>query len=131
MLPELDAFLQDMTLAGRSPHSCARWPGTCARFQGEPTAATLRAHLAQFADRSPATRARKQASFGSYFRWAIKNDVLDANPLDKMERVRVEPPFPAPSPARSSRRSWRTWIRPATGCCTGSSSSWVCESGRR
>jgi site-specific recombinase XerD len=43
---------------------------------------------------SPATRARRQASLGSFFKWAVRHELANADPTLKLESVRVEPPLP-------------------------------------
>ncbi len=94
MLPQLNVFLAEMAQSGRSAHTLRAYRTDLCPFPGEPTVAALRAHLAQFAHLAPGTRARKAASFSAYFRWAVRNELLPDNPVDRLERVKVEPPPP-------------------------------------
>jgi integrase/recombinase XerD len=58
------------------------------------TVHTLRTALAQRDGRSPASRARTEAALNSFLTWAVKHDLLAANPLVKLERVQVPEPMP-------------------------------------
>jgi len=54
----------------------------------------VRAALARRDGRSPASRARTMAALNSFLTWAVKHDLLDANPLVKLNRVKVPEPEP-------------------------------------
>lgn len=54
----------------------------------------MRAALARRHGRSPASRARTAAALGSFLTWAVRHDLLAANPLLKLDRVQVPDPDP-------------------------------------
>ena len=95
------AFLADLAHANRSVHTRRAYAADLAAFRATYdgpidgiTADTLRAFFATVAHLRPATRARKQAALASFLTWAIRQDLLAADPMVKVERVRVEPPEP-------------------------------------
>jgi len=49
---------------------------------------TMQSHL------SPATRARRQAALSSFFAWAYRHDLIAADPMGKVTRVKRERPLP-------------------------------------
>lgn len=101
-LPEAIAvFLDDLRRAERSAHTVRAYTtelrhlvachdGLVATIAVD----TLRAALARRDGRSPASRARTLAALNSFLTWAVKHDLLDANPLIKLDRVRVPEPAP-------------------------------------
>jgi integrase/recombinase XerD len=99
-LPEaIILFLDDLRRAERSPHTvrayitelhhltaCHTGPVTTISID------TVRAALARRDGRSPASRARTMAALNSFLTWAVKHDLLDTNPLIKLDRVDVPEP---------------------------------------
>jgi integrase/recombinase XerD len=72
-----------------------------ARFQPdaqaqEITVQALRTFLNQHSDAAPSTLARRKASLSALFSWAYQNDLIGANPTDKLERIRVAQREPRP-----------------------------------
>jgi integrase/recombinase XerC/integrase/recombinase XerD len=55
----------------------------------------LRSYLAGD-DWAPATRGRRRASLASFFRWLTQNDLVEKNPMDKVESVVVPETLPRP-----------------------------------
>lgn len=53
------------------------------------TAAPVRAYLADIAALAPATRKRTRAAVSSFCRWAVRHELLDANPMDRIDTVKV------------------------------------------
>ncbi len=45
---------------------------------------------------APATRGRRRASLASFFRWLTQNDLVEKNPMDKVESVVVPESLPRP-----------------------------------
>lgn len=45
---------------------------------------------------APATRSRRRASLASFFRWLTHNDLIEKNPMDKVETVVVPETLPRP-----------------------------------
>jgi site-specific recombinase XerD len=93
------AFLADLGQANHSSHTLRAYAGDLAQFAAFPadaaiTAETLRAFWLSLAHLAPATRARKQACLARFFTWAYRHDLLAANPMEKIDRVKREPPLP-------------------------------------
>lgn len=92
-------FLADLAQANRSVHTRRAYATDLAQFCGhyqgaigDITADTLRAFFATGAHLSPAGRARKQAALTSFLRWAYRHELIPANPMDRVERVGLDPP---------------------------------------
>ncbi len=95
------AFLTDLAHANRSPHTRHAYATDlaqlCAFYQGPVNAMTsevLRNFFGMHLHLSPATRARKQAAVARFLSWAFQHELLDSNPMLKIERVRLDPPQP-------------------------------------
>jgi integrase/recombinase XerC/integrase/recombinase XerD len=72
----------------------------CAHHDGETselTAVPVRAYLAEIAELAPSTRKRKRAAVASFCRWAVRHDLLDANPMDKIDTIKVPKTLPRPA----------------------------------
>jgi site-specific recombinase XerD len=100
-LPGLvEHFLTDLANANHSPHTLRAYAADLSQFIAfcpDSLAAlrveTLRAFFATLAPLSPASRARKQASLASFFAWAYRQALIDANPMARIERVKLDPPL--------------------------------------
>ncbi len=103
--PELsdavEAFLADLGHVNRSPATVRAYRsdlGSFSRHLGvgpeEITPQALRSYFATLAHLAPATRARREASLASFLRWAYRNDLIEADPMSKLDRVHLEPPEP-------------------------------------
>ncbi len=97
----IDAFLVDLVQGNRSAQTRRAYAADLARFasfyEGPTrgiTADVLRAFFGTLAHLSPATRARKQAALASFLRWAYRHELIDATPMARVERVRLDPPAP-------------------------------------
>ena len=97
----IEDFLTDLTHANRSPTTVRAYRSDLAafarQFTGPPeniTAEVLRDYFATLTHLAPATRARREASLGSFLRWAYRQDLITANPMDRLDRVHLEPPPP-------------------------------------
>jgi integrase/recombinase XerD len=97
----VDRFLGDMNRANHSPHTQRAYKTDLAQFAAlapvslkEVSTDALRAFGQSIESMAPATRARKQASLANFLSWACRQDLLTANPMDRIERVRREPPLP-------------------------------------
>jgi len=101
-LSELVAsFLTDLAHANRSPHTRHAYATDlaqlCAFYQGPVqaiTAEVLRNFFSTHLHLSPATRAHKQTAVASFLTWAHQHELLDINPMLKLERVKLDPPQP-------------------------------------
>jgi integrase/recombinase XerD len=94
-------YLADLTNAGRPASTRRAYASDLAaftRYHPGPapgvTAAVLRGFFATLDGLAPATRARKQASLSSFLAWAYRQEAIAANPMAKLERVRLPDPTP-------------------------------------
>jgi integrase/recombinase XerC/integrase/recombinase XerD len=55
----------------------------------------IRAFLADLGQLSAATRKRKRAAIASFCRWAVRHNLLDANPMDRIDTIKVGVEEPA------------------------------------
>ncbi len=97
----MTAFLADLEQAGRSPQTRRAYAGDLRRLcqVGPPLlvdldAPALRAFFAQHAALAPTSRARRQAAVAAFTRWAYREGLLEADPMGRVARVRLEPPLP-------------------------------------
>ena len=101
-VPEAIAlFLNDLRQAERSPHTLRAYATELCHLSACHDGAvstisvdTVRAALARREGRSPASRARTIAALNSFLLWAVRQELLEANPLVKLERVQVPEPKP-------------------------------------
>jgi integrase/recombinase XerD len=69
----------------------------CAFHQGPAqtlTVEVLRKFFEMHAHLRPATRACKQAAVARFLTWAEQQELLTANPMRKIDRVKLDPPRP-------------------------------------
>lgn len=102
----LDEFLTDLRNGNASAHTIRAYRGDLLAFAthhdagpGELTAVPVRAYLAEAAGLAPATRKRKRAAVASFCRWAVRHELLDANPMDRIDTVKVPKRLPRPAAA--------------------------------
>jgi integrase/recombinase XerC/integrase/recombinase XerD len=102
----LDDFLVDLANANRSGQTIRAYRGDLIAFAAHHDgpleqlgAAAIRAFLADVAGLAPATRKRKRASVASFCRWAVRQDRLAANPMDRIDTVKVPKTLPRPAAA--------------------------------
>ncbi len=94
-------FLADLAHANHAPQTCRAYVADltqlCAFHQGPIqtiTADVLRAFFERHAHLRPATRARKQAAVARFLIWAEQQELLDNNPMRKIDHVKLDPPLP-------------------------------------
>jgi integrase/recombinase XerC/integrase/recombinase XerD len=105
-----DDFLTGLANAGASPHTRRAYRGDLIAFaahHGEEIAALsatpIRAYLAELADLTPASHKHKRAAIAaiaSSAKWAIRHDLLQTNPMDRIDagtRQRAEEAAPTKS----------------------------------
>jgi integrase/recombinase XerD len=90
-------FLADLAHANHSPQTLRAYAADLAQLhafhQGSVKAITsevLRAFFGRQAHLRPATRARKQAAVARFLTWAEQHDLLDSNPMRKIDRVKLD-----------------------------------------
>ena len=98
---QVATFLADLAHANHSPQTCRAYASDlaqlCAFYQGPLqaiTAEVLRAFFEMHTHLRPATRARKQAAVARFLTWAEQQELLTANPMRKIDRVKLDPPQP-------------------------------------
>jgi integrase/recombinase XerD len=96
-------FLTDLARQGRSANTIRAYRsdlGEFTRFHPGPlasvTPAVLRTYLATLADKVPATRARREAALASLLAWAYRAELIDADPITRLDRTRIPASPPRP-----------------------------------
>ena len=94
-------FLADLAHVNHSPQTLRAYATDLAQlraFHPESvqaiTAETLRTFFGTHTHLQPATRARKQAAVARFLTWAEQYDLLDSNPMRKIDRVKLDPSQP-------------------------------------
>ena len=94
-------YLQELEHAGRSAHTLRAYRSELARlaaFHPGPArdldVAVLRRFLATRAKLTAASRARTHAALASFLAWCYRHDHVDADPMARIQRVRVPEPVP-------------------------------------
>jgi integrase/recombinase XerD len=102
----IDDFLADLTNANKPRNTIRAYLGDLIAFaachDGDIaglTAAPVRAYLGEAARQAPATRKRKRAAVASFCKWAIRHDLLDASPVDRIDTIEVPRTLPRPAAA--------------------------------
>src|SRR5258708_23370619 len=98
---QVSTFLADLSHANQSRQTRRAYASDlaqlCSFHQGPIqtiTADVLRAFFELHAHLRPATRARKQAAVARFLTWAEQQELLEANPMHKIDRVKLDPPQP-------------------------------------
>ncbi|MFG1820586.1 tyrosine-type recombinase/integrase [Kribbella sp. NPDC049174] len=104
-------FLADQEFAGKAAHTIRAYRGDLAQLAQHldddvtgVDAAVLRSWSTSIANLKQSTRARKQAAVAAFLRWAVRHELVEANPMDRFDRVAVPEGIPRPvDPARIDR----------------------------
>src|ERR1051326_2476237 len=95
------SFLADLARSNHSPQTRRAYATDlaqlCAFHQGPIqtiTAEVLRTFFGRHTHLRPATRARKQAAVARFLIWAEQQDLLDNNPMRKIDRINLDSPQP-------------------------------------
>jgi integrase/recombinase XerD len=104
LAPALNEFLTDLRNGNASVHTIRAYRGDLLAFAahhdagpGELTAAPVRTYLVETTGLAPATRKRKRAAVASFCRWAVRHELLDANPMERIDTVKVPKRLPRPA----------------------------------
>ena len=102
---QIDDFLTDLANANKPRNTIRAYRGDLIAFAahhdgdaGAITAVPVRAFLSEIAGQAPSTRKRKRAAVASFCRWAVRHDLLDASPMDRIDTVTVPRTLPRPAP---------------------------------
>src|SRR5258708_2899249 len=94
-------FLTDLAHANHSPQTRRAYATDLAQLRAihrgsiqTVTAEALRAFFGVHTHLRPATRARKQAAVARFLTWAGQKELLDSNPMHKIDRVKLDPSQP-------------------------------------
>jgi site-specific recombinase XerD len=93
----LNNFLRDIKNANKSPQTIRAYRSDLIAFLvhcpgnfSEIETSHLRAFFDEHESLKPATRARKQTAVASFLKWGYQHDLIDANPMLKIDRAQVE-----------------------------------------
>lgn len=102
----LGDFLTDLSNANASAQTIRAYRGDLIGFAthydgeiSELTAIPVRTYLAEITDLAPSTRKRKRAAVASFCKWALRHDLLNTNPMDKIDTIKVPKKLPRPAAA--------------------------------
>jgi integrase/recombinase XerD len=102
----IDDFLADLANANRPRNTIRAYRGDLIAFAAHHdgqiaglTAAPVRAFLGEIAGQAPATRKRKRAAVASFCTWAVRHELLDASPMDRIGTIEVPRTLPRPAAA--------------------------------
>ena len=92
----IDDFLTELANANKPRNTIRAYRGDLTGFAAHHdgdiaalTAAPVRAFLSEIANQAPATRKRKRAAVASFCKWAVRHDLLDASPMDRIDTIEV------------------------------------------
>ena len=102
----IDDFLTDLAHANKPRNTIRAYRGDLIGFAAhhdgdtaELTAAPVRAFLGEIAGQAPSTRKRKRAAVASFRKWAVRHDLLEASPMDRIGTIEVPRTLPRPAAA--------------------------------
>ena len=97
----IDTFLADLAQANRSAHTWRAYVTDLKQFAAwycgalhAITPTVLRAYFRELVHLQPATRARKQATLACFMAWAYGQELVESNPMGRVERVKPSLPVP-------------------------------------
>ena len=102
----IDDFLTDLANANKPRNTIRAYRGDLTGFAahhdgdiGELTAAPVLAFLSEIAGQAPATRKRKRAAVASVCKWAVRHELLESSPMDRIDAIAVPRTLPRPAAA--------------------------------
>ena len=100
----IDDFLADLANANKPRNTIRAYRGDLIAFAAHHdgdiaglTATSVRAFLSEIAAQAPATRKRKRAAVASFCKWAVRHELLDASPMDRIDAIEVPRTLPRPA----------------------------------
>lgn len=115
LLELITAFLTDLANTQKSAHTQRAYAMELRRlaaFHTGPldavTPEVLRTFFASQRHLKPASAARMQAALMRFFTWATQHDLINRNPMDRIERVTVDTPLPRPKPRNQVEKIFAT-----------------------
>lgn len=97
-------FLDDLVNANRPANTVRAYRGDLSAFaehvDGDVAGvdvAAVRSFLGEISDQAPATRKRKRAAVAAFCRWAVRHELLAANPMDRIDTITVPKTLPRPA----------------------------------
>src|SRR5436190_443685 len=104
LVGHIDDFLTDLANANKPRNTIRAYRcdllGFAAHHDGDIaglTAAPVRAFLGEIAGQAPSTRKRKRAAVASFCKWAVRHELLDASPMDRIGTIEVPRTLPRPA----------------------------------
>ncbi|MFE3447078.1 tyrosine-type recombinase/integrase [Nocardia sp. NPDC059180] len=108
---QIEAFLIDLANANRPANTIRAYRGDLSTFAEHVDGGVdavdvgaVRSFLSEISDQAPATRKRKRAAVSAFCRWAVRHELLDANPMDRVDTITVPKSLPRPAPAAEVAR---------------------------
>ena len=102
----IDDFLADLATANKPCNTIRTYRGDLIGFAAHHdgdiaglSAAPVRAFLSEIAGQAPATRKRKRAAVASFCKWAVRHELLEASPIDRIDAIEVPRTLPRPAAA--------------------------------
>jgi integrase/recombinase XerC/integrase/recombinase XerD len=102
----IDDYLADLANANKPRNTIRAYRGDLIAFTAHHdgdiaalTAAPVRAFLGEITGQAPATRKRKRAAVASFCWWAVRHELLDASPMDRIDTIEVPKTLPRPAAA--------------------------------
>lgn len=101
LVETIQNFLAELRHANRSAHTLRAYATDLQEFTHFYSGTlhhidtqVLREFFNQHTHLSPASRSRKQASIASFLKWLYLHEIIDLNPMQRMQRVKLETPAP-------------------------------------
>src|SRR5260370_30023008 len=102
----IDDFLTDLANANKPRNTIRAYRGDLIAFASHHdgdiaglSAVPVRPFLVEIAGQAPSTRKRKRAAVASFCKWAVRHELLDASPIDRIDTIEVPRTLPRPAAA--------------------------------
>lgn len=95
----IEHYLEDLARSNRAPATLRAYAADlghlgrhCTQIGQLADSKILRKILRGWSPLKPASRARKESALSAFYRWALRQGVLETNPMEKLERTRRAEP---------------------------------------